>query len=83
MNQLAKVLKHIFTGADNETYHMAKFSWAGSMVVICAVAIHRTWSNYEIDLVAMATALGIIATTHSAAIYGMHKAEAKPKEEVK
>ena len=72
---MLKILKHLFTGADNETYHMAKFSWAGSMLVVCVVAVHRVFTGLDVDLVAMATAQGIIATTHSAAIYGMHKAE--------
>lgn len=83
IEQLGKLFKNLFTGIDGENYHMAKFSWAGSMIVICAVAIHRTWANYEVDLMAMATALGIVATTHSAAIYGMHKAETQKPEEVK
>jgi predicted aconitase len=83
IEQLSKILKNLFTGVDGESFHMAKFSWAGSMVVICAVAVHRTWTNYEVDLVAMATALGIVATTHSAAIYGMHKAETPKPEEAK
>jgi hypothetical protein len=80
MIPVRQICKNIFTGADNETYHMAKFSWAGSMIVICAVAVHRGWSGFDVDLLAMAGALVAVCTGHSAAIYGMKTTEPPHKE---
>jgi hypothetical protein len=79
INLISKILKNIFTGADNETYHMAKFSWAGSMVVVCAIALHSAWLGHAIDLMSMAGALVAICTGHSAAIYGMKSTEPPPE----
>jgi hypothetical protein len=72
------VLLHIFTGADNKTFHMAKFSWAGSMFAIVAVMLYRAWHGFEVDLMAAAGAFATVATSHSAALYGMKSTEPSP-----
>ena len=75
IESLRCMFRHVFTGADNKTYHMAKFSWAGSMMTICSVMLHRSWIGQEVDLMAAAGALVAVATGHSAAIYGMKTTE--------
>lgn len=75
MDLLRTVFRHIFTGADNQTYHMGKFSWAGSMLAIVGVMLHRAWLGLEVDLMSAAGALVAVATGHSATIYGMKSTE--------
>lgn len=75
LKTLGTIFRHAFTGSDNKTYHMAKFSWAGSMAAICAVAVYRAWHGFDVDLMAMSGALVTVATGHSAAIYGMKSTE--------
>ena len=72
---IKKVCKDIFTGVDGESYHMAKFSWAGSMVAICASLVHTAWLGHAIDYQSAGIALGTICTAHSAAIWGMKTQE--------
>lgn len=75
IKSLRLIGRHVFTGKDNKTYHIAKFSWALSILVICAVMIHRAWHGQDVDLMAAAGALATIATSHSAAIWGTKTTE--------
>lgn len=85
MDLIKMVLRHVLTGADNQTYHMGKFSWVVSTMTVIGVILHRAWTGLEVDLMAAAGALVAIATGHSATIYGMKSTEpphdvVKPEE---
>ena len=74
-DEIKKVLQNIFTGVDNKTYGFAKFAWFAAAAAIIAVIIHKAWTGQPVDLVAAATAFGIIATAHGAVIWGTRSTE--------
>lgn len=53
-------LKHLLTGADNATPSFARHGWLiGNLGVIGAAGL-QAWKGVAVDLVQLATALGII-----------------------
>ena len=76
MIELAKkVFKDIFTGVDGETYHFAKFSWAGSLLAICGAAVHTAYLGHPVDFASFGLGISSITAAHAAAIYGMKSQE--------
>ncbi len=74
--ELAKLIfRDVFTGLNGTTYHMAKFSWAFSLVAYTIVVIYHLAHTPTIDFMALAGGFGVICTTHSAAIWGMKSQE--------
>lgn len=78
-----KILKDIFTGIDGETHIFAKYAWAGSSAAVMAAMAYHELNHNPVDLVASATALGIIATTHGAVIWGTKSTEPPMTKEEK
>lgn len=72
------ILRQLFTGADNATHDLGRWSWAGSFVAVVAAAAGNWWHHAVIDLQALATALGLVAGAHGAALWAKKETEPKP-----
>jgi hypothetical protein len=71
-----EILKQLFTGRDGKTQDIGRWSW-----VMCMFAIlgHSVWSGTRgtpVDLVQLATALGMVVAAHGAALWA--KASTEP-----
>jgi len=75
LSLIKKICKDLFTGVDGETYHFAKFSWAGSIIAICAAAVHAAYTGHTIDFSSFGVGVGTITAAHAGAIYGMRSQE--------
>jgi hypothetical protein len=62
-----KALKGILTGKDNETHDIARWSWVLTTLTIMGGA---AWNARQgsLDLMQFAQAIGIVVTTHGAAL---------------
>jgi hypothetical protein len=67
-----EILKQLFTGRDGKTQDIGRWSW-----VMCMFAIlgHSVWSGPPVDLVQLATALGMVVAAHGAALWAKSSTE--------
>jgi len=71
------LLRQLFTGVDGETHDLGRWSWACSFFAVVAAAVGNWWHNVALDVQALATALGIVAASHGAALWA--KKDTEPK----
>ncbi len=71
------VLRQLFTGLDGVTHDLGRWSWAGSFFAVVAAAAGNWWHGVAIDVQALATALGVVAGAHGAALWA--KKDTEPK----
>ena len=70
-----KIGKDIFTGRDNETHDIARYSWAVSITAAIALAILSAVHNGVVDLAAFGTAVAAIVGAHGAALWAKRDTE--------
>ena len=75
---MMNAIKQLLTGVDGETHDLGRWSWAGSFVTVVAAAAGNWWHGLALDVQALATALGIVAGAHGAALWA--KKDTEPKE---
>lgn len=68
-------LRQLFTGADNRTHDLGRWSWALSMGSIVFAAGANWWHGAVIDLAALGTALGAVAGAHGLALWAKKDTE--------
>ena len=72
------LLQQLFTGADNATHDLGRWSWAGSFGAVITAAAANWWHGAVIDLQALAVALSAVAGAHGAALWAKRDTEPKP-----
>jgi hypothetical protein len=75
---MKEVFKHLVTCADGCSHDLGRWSWVISMAAVLAAAGFNGFKSNEIDLVALATALGAVAGAHGLALWA--KKDTEPKE---
>ena len=71
------VLKQLLTGVDGVTHDLGRWSWVGSFAAVISAAGANWWHGVAIDVQGLATALGIVASAHGAALWA--KKDTEPK----
>lgn len=72
------VLRQILTGRDNATQDVARWSWVFCILsLIVAAGLNAYVGHPVIDLIALATAEGLVVAAHSAAL--KIKADTEPQ----
>lgn len=72
-----KMLRDLLTGIDGQTHDLGRWSWAGSFLAVIAAAGLNWWHGAVIGLQEFATALGLVAGAHGAALWA--KKDTEPK----
>lgn len=72
------MLRDLLTGVDGETHDLGRWSWAGSFVAVVSAAGANWWHGAVIDVQGLATALGIVAAAHGAALFAKKDTEPRP-----
>jgi len=57
---IVHMLRHTFTGKDNETIDLGRVLWASGTVVFYAMSIHSVWKGQAFDPVAWGTGFGAV-----------------------
>jgi len=71
------ILRDLFTTAAGD-HDLGRWSWAGSFLAVTAAAAGNWWHNQALDVVQLATAYGLVAGAHGAALWAKKDTEAKP-----
>jgi len=69
------IFTHLFTGKDNKTHDLGRWSWAGSFAAVVVAAGANWWHGTVIDVQVLATALALVAGAHSAALWAKKDTE--------
>lgn len=72
-------LRHLFTGADNKTHDLGRWSWAGSFLAVLGATIWNACHNASVDLMNLATALSSVAGAHGFSLWA--KKDTEPKND--
>lgn len=72
---MKEILTQLFTGKDGATHDVGRWSWAISLVAVIGAAIGNWLHGAVIDIQSLAMALGGVAGTHAAALWGKAKTE--------
>jgi hypothetical protein len=75
---MMSALRSMFTTADGVTHDLGRYSWAGSFLAVILAAVGNWWHGAVLDVVQIATALGLVAGAHSAALWAKKDTEPKP-----
>ena len=73
----AKIMRELMTGIDGQSHDLGRYSWLGSFVMICLIALWHELRGIAVDLTILAAALGANAVTHAASLFV--KASTEPK----
>jgi len=68
-------LKHLLTGADNQTHDLGRWSWMLSWIAVVAAAAGNWWHAAVLDVMQLAQALGVVAAAHGAALWAKKDTE--------
>lgn len=68
-------LKHLFTGKDNCTQDMGRWSWAISMAAVIGHSIYAAVTHTAVDLMQLAQAIGVVVAAHGAALWAKKDTE--------
>jgi len=60
MASLKHMMRHTFTGRDNETIDLGRILWASGTLVFYAMSIHAVWKGQAFDPVAWGTGFGAV-----------------------
>jgi hypothetical protein len=71
------ILRALLTGVDGTTHDLGRWSWAGSFLAVVAATVGNWVHGVALDVQALATALGIVAAAHGAALWA--KKETEPR----
>lgn len=73
-----EVLRHLFTGRDNTTHDLGRYSWALSFLSVVCLAGWNVMHGQAETLHELAESLGLVAGAHGAALF--LKRDTEPKE---
>jgi len=74
-----KWLTDLFTGKDNMTHDLGRWSWAASTLSIIGGGIWNALHAGAVDLMAFAQAIGVVVAAHGGAIWAKKDSEPDPK----
>jgi hypothetical protein len=80
-NVLARILKDLVTTKDGESQDLGRWSWICSSLAVVGAGVWNALQGETFDLVQVATALGIVAGAHGAALWA--KSSTEPNAEKK
>lgn len=69
------ILRHLFTGKDNETWDLGRVSWGASFVGVCALTAFHCWKGSPPSITEFATAAVAVAAGHAVAIFAKKSTE--------
>jgi hypothetical protein len=75
-----KIARDLFTGRDNETHDVARYSWVVSVSAAIALACWSAVHNNVVDLAAFGTCIAAIVGAHGAALWAKRDTEPKEKD---
>ena len=75
------LLKQLFTGKDNETHDLGRYSWAASMASVIGGGAWNAIQSGAIDLMQLAQAIGVVAGVHGAVLWAKKDTEPDKKPE--
>lgn len=75
MPNFTQLINQLLTGKDNSTQDIARWSWLVSGISVLGGAVWNAYNGEVVDLVKLASAFGIVAGAHSAAIYAKKDSE--------
>ena len=70
--------RHLFTGRDNQTHDLGRWSWATCLFALLAFAGWNAIHVGTVGLMDLAQAMALIVTAHGAALWA--KANTEPNE---
>jgi len=74
-----KFLNDLFTGKDNTTHDLGRWSWAASTVSVIGGGVWNAVHAGAIDLMAFAQAIGVVVAAHGGALWA--KKDTEPKND--
>jgi hypothetical protein len=72
-----KTIQHLFTGADNATHDLGRWSWAGSFLSVVVLAGWKAWHGTDVGLAELSQALAVVAAAHGVALFAKQQTEPK------
>ena len=79
---MPEALRQILTGRDNSTHDVARWSWVLCIFsLITSAGLNAYIGRPVIDLIALATAEGLVVAAHSAALKIKADTEPQPPKE--
>lgn len=81
MNGLSKILKDLVTTSDGESQDLGRWSWIASSLSVVGAGVWNALHGVTLDLVQVATALGIVAGAHGGALFLKKNTEPTEKKE--
>lgn len=78
-------LQQLFTGKDNQTHDLGRWSWAASTISVIGGGVWNAVHAGAIDLMAFAQAIAVVVGAHGAALWAKkdtepnHAPPAEPK----
>jgi len=69
------VITNLFTGKDNTTHDIGRWSWAISLFGVFAFAAANIVLGKEVDLSALGTAVAAVVGAHGAALWAKKESE--------
>lgn len=70
-------IRQLFTGRDNQSHDLGRWSWAGSFL---AIAAHTAWLDFKGQpptVGDLAQALGVVCAAHAVALFTKQQTEPK------
>lgn len=75
-----KAIKDVFTGRDNETHDVARYSWVVSVTAAIAFGGWNAFHSDVVDLASFGTCIATIVGAHGAAIWAKRDSEPMVKK---
>ena len=71
-------LKQLFTGRDNKTHDLGRWSWAAATVSVIGGGAWNAVHAGAVDLMAFAQAIGVVVAAHGGALWAKKDTEPTP-----
>lgn len=68
-------LKDLFTGKDNQTHDLGRWSWAISMLTVVGGAAYKLHLGQDVSLSDMAQAISLVVAAHGVALWAKRDTE--------
>ena len=68
-------LQQLFTGKDNQTHDLGRWSWAASTISVIGGGVWNAVHAGAIDLMAFAQAIAVVVGAHGAALWAKKDTE--------
>lgn len=73
------IIKHLFTGKDNETVDIGRVSWAICLFAVIGFAITEIVKVEKFNLMEFAQSIAAVVGVHSAGIWAKRDTEPEPQ----